>query len=47
MAALCLGKSPRYPLIRRLGGLQSQSICCEEEIDLLALQDLNSGSSRL
>jgi hypothetical protein len=31
---LSLGKSPRYPVDRRLGGPHSQCGCCEEEKNL-------------
>jgi hypothetical protein len=36
-AALSPGKSPRYPLIRRLGGPQSRSGLCRERKHLLSL----------
>jgi hypothetical protein len=37
------GKSPRYPLDRRLGGPQSRSGCCGVERNLLPLPESNSG----
>jgi hypothetical protein len=34
VAALCVGKRPGCQLIRRLGGLQNQSVCFGEERNL-------------
>jgi hypothetical protein len=45
-AALPLGDSPRYPLDRRLGGLQSRFGRCGDKKILLALMGIEPRPSR-
>jgi hypothetical protein len=42
MATLPLGKQPRYPLVRRLGGPQSWTGCSSKEIRSLSLLGIES-----